>query len=135
MIVVTVFLSILNQMEFHLAKNRKENRHHNHIPFNVKGNGNIFFLSFQFERKCRCRRGGKRILMVGASQYAAKLNGHPKAIAVEETILVATAFVSHFHTLPAFFELILLSHFEYIYIYIYISYIHIYCAGRPIKSL
>ena len=41
MIVVTVFLSILNQMNFHLLQNRKENCHHDHIPFNVKGNGNI----------------------------------------------------------------------------------------------
>ena len=43
MILVTVFLSILNQMEFYLVKNRKENCHHDHIPFNVKGNGNIVF--------------------------------------------------------------------------------------------
>ena len=40
MIVVKVFLSILNQME---RKNRKENCHHDHIPFNVKVNGNIVF--------------------------------------------------------------------------------------------
>ena len=43
MIVVTVFLSISNQMEFHLVQNRKENCHHDHIPFNLKGNGNIVF--------------------------------------------------------------------------------------------
>ena len=43
MIVVTVFLSILNQIDFPLAKNRKENCHHDHIPFNVKGKGNIVF--------------------------------------------------------------------------------------------
>ena len=42
-IVVTVFLSILNQMGFHLVKNQKENCHHDHIPFSVKGNGNIVF--------------------------------------------------------------------------------------------
>ena len=36
MIVVTVFLSILNQMEIQLAQNRKENCHHDHIPFEVK---------------------------------------------------------------------------------------------------
>ena len=35
MIVVTVFLSILNQMEFHLVQNRKDNCQHDHIPFNV----------------------------------------------------------------------------------------------------
>ena len=27
----------------HLVQNRKENFHHDHIPFNVKGNGNIVF--------------------------------------------------------------------------------------------
>ena len=42
-IVVTVFLLILNQMEFHLVQNRKENCHHDYIPFNVKGNRNIVF--------------------------------------------------------------------------------------------
>ena len=41
MIVVTVFLTILNQMEFHLVTNRKENYHHDHIPFNAKGNGYV----------------------------------------------------------------------------------------------
>ena len=35
MIVVTVFLSILNQIKFHLVQNRKES---DQIPFNVKGN-------------------------------------------------------------------------------------------------
>ena len=43
MIVVTVFLSILNQMEFHLVQKRKENCHRDHIPFNVIGKGNIVF--------------------------------------------------------------------------------------------
>ena len=43
MIVVTVFLSILSQMEFHLVQNRKENYHPDYIPLNVKGNGNIVF--------------------------------------------------------------------------------------------
>ena len=42
-IMVTDFLSILNQMEFHLVQNRKEYCHHDHIPLNVKGNGNIVF--------------------------------------------------------------------------------------------
>ena len=41
MIVVTVFLSILSQMEFHLVQKRKENCHHDHIPFNMKGIGSI----------------------------------------------------------------------------------------------
>ena len=31
-------ISILYQMELHLIQNRKENCHHDHIPFNVKGN-------------------------------------------------------------------------------------------------
>ena len=43
MIVVTVFHSILNQIEFHLVQNRKENCHNDHIPFNVKGNPSIVF--------------------------------------------------------------------------------------------
>ena len=47
MIVVTVFLSILYQMKFHLAQNRKKNCHHDSTPrvtttisnsFNLKGN-------------------------------------------------------------------------------------------------
>ena len=33
------FLSILNHMDFHLVQNRKENCHHDHIPFNMEGNG------------------------------------------------------------------------------------------------
>jgi len=45
-IVGTVFHSIFNQMEYHLVQNRKGNCHHDHIPFNVKGNGNIFFSKF-----------------------------------------------------------------------------------------
>ena len=43
MIVVTVFFSILNQMEFNLVQNRKENCHHDHTPFNVKGIGSTVF--------------------------------------------------------------------------------------------
>ena len=42
-IVVTVFLWILNQMDFHLVQNRKETCHHDHIPLNLKGNENIVF--------------------------------------------------------------------------------------------
>ena len=40
---MTVFLSILNQMEIHLVQNRKENCYHDHITFNVKGNENTVF--------------------------------------------------------------------------------------------
>ena len=43
MIVVIVFLTILNQMEFHLIQNRKETFPHDQIPFNLKGNRNIMF--------------------------------------------------------------------------------------------
>ena len=43
MIVVTVFLSILNQMEFPLVQNEKENSHHDHIPSNLRGKGIIVF--------------------------------------------------------------------------------------------
>ena len=31
-----------NEIQFG-SENRKENCHHDHIPFNVKGNGNIVF--------------------------------------------------------------------------------------------
>ena len=41
---MTVFLSILNQMEFQLVQNRKKNCHHDHISFN--GN-RVCFLSVQ----------------------------------------------------------------------------------------
>ena len=41
MIVMTVFLSILNQGEFNLVQNRKKNCHDNHIPFNLKGNASV----------------------------------------------------------------------------------------------
>ena len=43
MIVLKVFLSILNQMDFHLDQNWNENCHHYHIPFNLKGNRILVF--------------------------------------------------------------------------------------------
>ena len=43
MIAVTVFLQILNQIDFHLVQNRKETWNHDHIPFNVKGNEMLVF--------------------------------------------------------------------------------------------
>ena len=55
MIVVTGFLSILNQIEFHLVQNRKENCFHDHIPFSVKLNGNIVF-SLQCDGKTTTTR-------------------------------------------------------------------------------
>ena len=40
----TVLISIFqNQMEFDLVQKRKENYHHDHIPFILKGNGNRNF--------------------------------------------------------------------------------------------
>ena len=48
MIIVTVSISILNQMEFHLVQNPKENCHDDHILFNVKGIGNTS-LSVMFD--------------------------------------------------------------------------------------
>ena len=35
---VTVFVSILNEIKIHMVQNRKENCHHDDIPFNLKGN-------------------------------------------------------------------------------------------------
>ena len=47
MIVVTVFLSILNQIEFHLVQVQKENCHNIIcIPFNLKGNGYQFIWMY-----------------------------------------------------------------------------------------
>ena len=43
MTVATAPSPTLNQIEFHLVQNQKENCHHDPIPFNVKGNGNIVF--------------------------------------------------------------------------------------------
>ena len=37
-----VLLLIMNQTEFHLIYNQKENCHYNHIPVNLKGIRNIF---------------------------------------------------------------------------------------------
>ena len=34
---------LLNQMEFHLVQNQKENCHHDHIPFNLTGKGMLVF--------------------------------------------------------------------------------------------
>ena len=48
MILETVFLSILNKMEFHLVKNKIKNCHQDHIPFNLKVIGNIVYISYYF---------------------------------------------------------------------------------------
>ena len=44
MIVVTVFLSNMNQMKSNLARNQKENCHYDHIPLKLKGNRNLVHL-------------------------------------------------------------------------------------------
>ena len=49
MIMMAVFLSIFNHMEIHLTQNWKENCLHDHIPFNLKGNG-ILVFSVQWNR-------------------------------------------------------------------------------------
>ena len=54
---VTVFLSILDQMDFHLPQDRKENCHHDHIPFNLTGNG-ILVFSVQTVRRTAVREAG-----------------------------------------------------------------------------
>ena len=50
MIVVTLILSILNQIDFHLVQNQKQNCHHDHIPFNLKGNGILVFSVYNAEK-------------------------------------------------------------------------------------
>ena len=42
MIVVTGFLRILNELKFRLIHNQKENRHYDHIPFNLKAIVTLF---------------------------------------------------------------------------------------------
>ena len=54
MILVTVFFSILNQMEFHFVQkieNRRENCHHDHISFNMKGKQSPRSYPIQYKRK------------------------------------------------------------------------------------
>ena len=38
---LTVLLSIFNQIDFYLVQSRKENYHHDRIPFNLRGNENL----------------------------------------------------------------------------------------------
>ena len=56
MIVVTVFLSILKQMDFHFVQNRKEYCHHDHIAFNLRGYGILVFSVQQTLSVLLCRR-------------------------------------------------------------------------------
>ena len=56
------FLLILNRMELHFVQNRKENCHHDHIPFNTKGNGHSFLSVYLQSGKTtairhNCQRG------------------------------------------------------------------------------
>ena len=53
LIAVTVFITFLNQIEFHLVQNRKENSRYDYIPFILKGNQNIVF-SLQFLHELSC---------------------------------------------------------------------------------
>ena len=47
MIVVTVFLLIMNEMEFRFVYNQKENCQYDHIPFNLEPNGIPFGSKLQ----------------------------------------------------------------------------------------
>ena len=52
---VTVLLSILNQMKFDLVHNLKYNCHHDHIPFSLKEKGNLLSVVRVFI--CRWEKG------------------------------------------------------------------------------
>ena len=41
-------------MEFNLVQNLKENCHHDHMSFSVKGNGNIVFSVYRKDEIVRC---------------------------------------------------------------------------------
>ena len=48
------FESKFNELEYHLVQNRTENCHHDHIiPFNLKGNGNLFLQVHFFDTSLR----------------------------------------------------------------------------------
>ena len=77
MIVVTVFLSVLKQIKFCLVQNRKENRHHDHIPFNVKGNRNIVFsvyLTASWKHVGSIRISSAKILLTNTCEYNATIS-------------------------------------------------------------
>ena len=53
-------------MELHLVQNQKENCHHDHIPFNVKGNENIVFSVQTHERICwNCKNKQAKLTPLG----------------------------------------------------------------------
>ena len=75
MIVVTIFLSILNQMDFEfepigfpLGSNRKENCRHDHIPFNSKGNGIQVFSAYRRGEKTGTV-GERRRALIRSQKY------------------------------------------------------------------
>ena len=77
MIVATVFLSILSQMDFHLVQNREENCHHNHIPFNVKGNGILVFSVYVIRAQMYFRAHAKsKVLYIEFIIFSYKMVFH-----------------------------------------------------------
>ena len=67
----------LNQMEFHLVQNRMENCHHDHIPFNLKGNGNIVFSVLRPDRATGLR------FLTSTVRENKPLNGAPLALPIQ----------------------------------------------------
>ena len=55
----------LNQMEFHLVQNGKENCHHDHIPFNVKGTGNTVFSVYSQKQQWSDVQLSERLASLG----------------------------------------------------------------------
>ena len=67
MIIVTVFLSISNTNGIPFgSENRKENCHHDHIPLNEKGNGNIVFSVYEILAGRICCRINNHSIIYGA---------------------------------------------------------------------
>ena len=44
-------IDFFNQIDFHLVQNWEENCHHDHIPFNLKGNGILVFSVYLMNTK------------------------------------------------------------------------------------
>ena len=68
MILVRVFVSILNQMEFQLVQNRQDNCYCDHIPFNLKGNENLFLWAY-----CDTARTQRNIFRIWLNQTESRL--------------------------------------------------------------
>ena len=63
------------KIEFHLVQNRNENCHHDHIPFNLKGNGNrVFSVKAEFgsPQTVWCARFAFLIFLMNRIQTVAK---------------------------------------------------------------